>query len=199
MVGDSQGSHKFRCDPYGDARILTSVIPDLTHLENTPMSDFLPLRVLSPIPAPLVTYEDAKTASIPHTPRRQDGTPSPVPAAPRSNAPHNHTNTCLPLTAMYKLLPPEANNGMLDPPRCAPTKPPDPLRADALPRPTTTPCNTQETQGAQDVLFNTRIVLQRRPTFLRPSQLLSTNYVHLLPRPLRLSPDRAAVARDAEI
>jgi hypothetical protein len=52
-------------------------------------------------------------ASRPHRPRRQDGTPSHVPAAPCSNAPHKHTKTCLPPPAMILLFSLfEVNRGM---------------------------------------------------------------------------------------
>jgi hypothetical protein len=68
----------------------------------------------------------------------------------------------------------EANRGMLNPPRCTPTKPPDPLRADALPSPTSTLCNTQETQGAQRPFSCTWLVLQKRPIFLSRAQLRGT-------------------------
>jgi hypothetical protein len=90
------------------------------------------------------------------------------------------------------LSPLEVNRGMLHLMRCAPTKPPGPLRASAPPRPTTTPCNAEETQGAQSLLFNIRLVLPRRPTSL---PMRDYGDVHFLPRPLRFSPDRA---RDAE-
>jgi hypothetical protein len=65
----------------------------------------------------------------------------------------------------------KANGKILRMPRCAPTKPPDPPRTDMLPRPTTTSCNTQETQGVQHLVFYIRLVLQRSLTFHPPTQL----------------------------
>jgi hypothetical protein len=56
-------------------------------------------------------------------------------------------------------------------PRCAPRKPPDLLRADDLFRPTTTPCNSQVTKHAQRRLSYITLMLERRPTFLPPTQL----------------------------
>jgi hypothetical protein len=158
--------------------------------------EFMPLRFPSPIRAPLVTSEDVRA------PKARDTTapgqhPLPVLACPRSIALHNHTSICIQAAAMNPVvLPFEADRGMLHLPLCAATNPPDPLRADDLPRPTTTPCNTQETQGAQRLLFYIRVFLQRHHTFL-PQQ--DYGDVPPFPRFLRLLPNRAADARDAEI
>jgi hypothetical protein len=140
---------------------------------STPLSDLVPFRFLSrPTPSPVDTCEDVKTAPRPCTPVSQAGTPLPAYAAPRSKALHNHTNSCLPPPAMNHLFSPlEVNRGMLHLVRCAPTKLPDPLRAAAPPRLTTTPCNAEETQGAQRLLFDIPLVLQRRPTFFPPARV----------------------------
>jgi hypothetical protein len=132
-----------------------------------------------------------RTSSPPqdlHTPRRQAGIPSPLHAAPRSKVLHNPMNACLLTHAMNNLFFPfKANREILHLPRCAPTKLPDPLRADALSRPTTNPCNTQGTLGAQRSLFHIRLVLQRSLTFLPPWQLRGSPPTSWPPQPLTRS------------
>jgi hypothetical protein len=83
-----------------------------------------------------------------------------------------HSNTCIQATAMsHRYFPLATARGLLHLPRCALAKPPEPLRADDLPRPTTTPCNSQETRGAKRLLSYIRVRLEKRPTFLPPTQL----------------------------
>jgi hypothetical protein len=53
---------------------------------------------------------------------------------PRFTALQKHKTTCIQAVVMNPMVSPfEADRGMLHLPRCAPTKPPDPLRADDLP------------------------------------------------------------------
>jgi hypothetical protein len=149
-----------------------SITPNPIYHGLTPLPDFLPLRFPSPTPTPLITCEDVKSAPRPHTPRSPTGTPSPCHAAPRYTALHQHKNTCMQAPTMnHRFLPMATDRGMVHLPRCAPTKPPDSLRADDFPPPTATICNSQETKGAQRLLSCIGLLLERRPTFLPPTQL----------------------------
>jgi hypothetical protein len=142
--------------PDEDTYVLASITPDPNHHGSTPLSIFLSLRFLSRArPSPLVLCEDVKTVPKPHTPLSQAGTSSPAHITSRSTkALHNRTNSCLSMLTMNVLFSPyEANRGMLHLLRCTQTKPPDPVRAAAPSRPTTTPCNAEETKGAQCLIL----------------------------------------------
>jgi hypothetical protein len=111
--------------PDGDGYALVSITLDPTHHGFTPLFDFLTLRFPSPTPTPITTCEDDKSAPRPHTPRSQAGTPSPVPAAPRSTALHRHKNTCIQAPTMNQRFSPLATDRrMLHLPLCAPTNRP---------------------------------------------------------------------------
>jgi hypothetical protein len=157
----------------GDAYVSVPITPDPTYHGCTSLSEFMPLHFPSPTRTPLVAGEDVRSAPRPEIPRRQASTPLSVLAAPRSNALHKHKTTCIEAAPMSPMTSPfEANRGMPHLPRCAPTKPPDPLRTDDLPRQASSPCNTEETQDAQRILSYIRVLPQRRPTSPPPSTRL---------------------------
>jgi hypothetical protein len=181
--------------PDGDARVLVSITHDPTHNECTLLSDFMPRCFPSPTRTLLVTGDDANSAQ---GLRYHGAKPAPPRPSLQPFALPLYTSTRPQAATMNPMVPFfEAGRGMLHFPRCAPTKPPEPLRADHLPRPTTTPCSTRETQGAQRLLFCIRVLLQGALVPSSPHR--DYGDVHLFPRSPRFSPDHVAVARDAEI